>query len=151
MFDSRNPQSTAGQPSSAQQESMGAAKVLEQIFEAFKTENFQVLLDLIAEDAVMEFPFATPGRPRRVEGKDNIIEYNIQVMSLSKATGFTDIEIHRTADLDCVIVEMTGHGTVLATGNTFERRYIDVFHTKSGRIQFVRDYWNPQESPTVQG
>ena len=151
MSDLQKSQSMADQSSSARQDSMGAAEILTQVFQAFTTGNLKVLVDLITEDAVMEFPFAPPGRPRRVEGKDNIIEYNMQVLSISKVTGYTDLEIHQTTDPDCIIVEMTGHGTVLATGNAFERHYIDVFRTKNGRIQYVRDYWNPQESPTFKG
>ncbi len=151
MSDLKNSQSTADRSPSVRQDSMGAAEVLAQVFQAFTTGNLKVLVDLLAEDMVMEFPFAPPGRPRRVEGKDNIIEYSMQVLSISKATGYTDLEIHRTIDPDCVIVEMTVNGTVLATGNAYERRYIDVCRTKNGRIQFIRDYWNPQESPTVKG
>lgn len=148
MSNLQNPQSTASQPESEQHDSIGAKEVLAQVFQAFATGNLKVLVDLVAEDAVMEFPFAPLGRPRHVEGKDNIIAYNREVMSISKGTTFTDLEIHQTTDPDCIIVEMTGHGFVIATGNTFERRYIDVFRTKNGRIQSVRDYWNPQESPT---
>ena len=133
---------------SQNQKAMGAEEVLTQVFESFTTGNLKGLVDLIAEDAVMEFPFAPPGRPRHVEGKDNIIAYNREVMSISKATSYTDLEIYQTTDPDCIIVEMTAHGFVIATGNTFERRYIDVFRTKNGRIQFIRDYWNPQESPS---
>lgn len=151
MYDLQNSQSTANQPQSAQVSPMGAAEVFEQILEAFKTGKPQVLIDLLAEDAVMEFPFAPSGRPRRVEGKANIIKYNQQVLSIAKVTGYTDLDIHRTIDRDCVIVELTGHGTVLATGDTFNRRYIDVCRTENGRIKFIRDYWNPQESPTAKG
>lgn len=149
MSDLQNPQSTADQFPSARQDSMGAAEVLAQVFQAFTTGNLKALADLLVEDMVMEFPFAPPGRPRRVEGKENIIAYNREVMSISKDTSYTDLEIHQTTDPDCIIVEMIGHGTVIATDNPFERRYIDVFCTKNGRIQFVRDYWNPQESLTV--
>jgi Ketosteroid isomerase-related protein len=78
-------------------------------------------------------------------------KYSQAVLGIAPITGYTDIEMHRTTDPDCIIVEMKGHGTVVATGNSFERRYIDVFRTKNGRIQFIRDYWNPQESPTVKG
>lgn len=151
MSDLQNPQLMSGQPQSAQHASMGAAEVFGQILEAFKTGNLQVLFELIAEDAVMEFPFAPPGRPRRVEGKDNIIKYNMQVMSITKVTGLKEVEIHRMIDPDCVVIEMTGYGTVLATGDAYERRYIDVCRTKNGRIQLIRDYWNPQESPAVKG
>jgi uncharacterized protein len=130
------------------EQAWGANEVLAQVFQAFTTGNIKESVDLMAEDIVMEFPFAPPGRPRFVEGKENIIAYIKEVMSNSQGTGYTDIEIHQTTDPDCIIVEMIGHGTVTTTGNSFERRYIDVFRTKNGRIQYVRDYWNPQDSPT---
>ncbi len=130
------------------QNSMGAAEVFEQVLKAFQTGNLQTLIDLVAEDAVMEFPFAPLSRPRRVEGKNNIIKYNQAILGIATVTGLTDVEIHRMIDPDCVVVELTGHGTVLATGDAYERRYIDVCRTKNGRIKLIRDYWNPQESPT---
>jgi ketosteroid isomerase-like protein len=148
MSDLPNPQSTAGQSSSAQQDSVGAAEVFEQVLEAFRTENLQTLIDLMADDAVMEFPFAPPGRPRRVEGKNNIIKYNQTILGIATVTGLTDVEIYRMVDPDCVVVEMTGHGIVLATGDAYERSYIDVCRTKNGHIKFIRDYWNPQDSQT---
>ncbi len=75
----------------------------------------------------------------------------MQVMSITKVTGLKEVEIHRMIDPDCVVIEMTGYGTVLATGDAYERRYIDVCRTKNGRIQLIRDYWNPQESPAAKG
>jgi ketosteroid isomerase-like protein len=146
MSDLPNPHSTAGQSSSAQQDSVGAAEVFEQVLEMYRTGNLLTLIDLMAEDAVMEFPFAPPGRPRRVEGKNNIIKYNQAILGIATVTGFTDVEIHRMIDPDCVVIEMTGHGTVRATGDAYERRYIDVCRTKNGHIKLIRDYWNPQDS-----
>jgi uncharacterized protein len=151
MSDLQNPQSPASPSSSARQDSMGAAEVIGQLFEIFRTGNLQALIDLLAEDAVMEFPFAPPSRPRRVEGKSNIIKYNQAILGSVAFTGMTDVEIHRMIDPDCVVVEMTGHGTVLATGAAYQRRYIDVCRTKNGRIKLIRDYWNPQESSVIQG
>lgn len=149
MSDLQNLNLEDEQSPSARQDSRGAVEVLEEVFEMFRTGNLRALKDLIAEDAVMEFPYAPPKRPRRVEGKSNIIKYNKAILGIVKVTDFTDVEIHHVIDPDCVVVEMTGHGTVLATGDTFSRRYIDVCHTKNGRIQFIRDYWNPQESPKL--
>jgi ketosteroid isomerase-like protein len=128
---------------------IGAAEVLEQVFEMFRTGNLRAVVDLISEDTVMEFPYAPLKRPRRVEGKNNIIKYNKAIMDIVAVTDFTDVEIHRMIDPNYAVVEMTGHGTVRATGDTFSRRYIDVCRTSNGRIQFIRDYWNPQESPKL--
>ncbi len=69
MSDLQNPQLMSGQPQSAQHASMGAAEVFGQILEAFKTGNLQVLFELIAEDAVMEFPFAPPRTAATGRGK----------------------------------------------------------------------------------
>jgi uncharacterized protein len=140
MSNLKNPQSMASQSPSARQDFMGAAQVFEQMFELFKTGNVQAISDLMSEDAVMEFPFAPPKRPRQVKGKNNIIEYNQAILGIVAFTGMTDVEIYRTIDPDCVIVEMTGHGTILETGDTFERRYIEVCRTKNGRIKLIRDY-----------
>lgn len=149
MSDFQNPQATASQSPSAQPDPMGAAEVLEQMFEIFQTGNVQAMFDMMAEDAVMEFPFAPPKRPRLVKGKNNIIKYNQAILGIVAFTGMTDVKVYRTIDPDCVIIEMTGHGTILATGHTFERRYIEVCRTKNGRIKLIRDYWNPQNSPKL--
>ena len=126
-----------------------AAEVFEQVFELIRAGNVHALFDMMAEDVVMEFPFAPPSRPRRVEGKNKIIMYNQAILDIVSFSHFTDVEIHRMINPDWVVVEMTSHGTVLATGKTFERRYIDVCRTKNGRIKLIRDYWNPQESPKL--
>jgi uncharacterized protein len=146
MSDLQNSQSKASQTLSARHDSMGAAEVFEQVLKAFQTGNQKTLIDLMAGDAVMEFPFAPLGRPRRVEGKNNIIKYNQAILGIATVTGLTDVEIHRMIDPDCVVIEMTGHGIVLATGDAYERRYIDVCRTKNGHIKLIRDYWNPQDS-----
>jgi len=145
----QNYQSTASQTKSTQPDSMGAAEVFEQLFELFQTGNVSAMFDMMAEDAVMEFPFAPPKRTRLVKGKSNIIKYNQGILGIVAFTGMTDVEIYRTIDPDCVIVEMTGHGTILATGDTFERRYIEVGRTENGLITLIRDYWNPQDSPKL--
>lgn len=149
MSNLKNPQTIASQSTSERQASMGAAEVFELMLEIFQTGNLQAMFDLMAEDAVMEFPFAPPNRQRQVKGKDDIIKYNQAILGIVAFTGMTDVEIYPTTEPDCVIVEMTGHGTILATGDTFKRRYIEVCRTKNGRIKLIRDYWNPQESPKL--
>ncbi|EHJ00491.1 MULTISPECIES: nuclear transport factor 2 family protein [unclassified Clostridium] len=149
MSDMKNTKSMDGQPLDEQHDFMGAAEVFEQMLQMYKDGNPQSLIELMAEDAVMEFPFAPPGRPQKVEGKNNIIKYCQAIMENVTITNFTDVEIHRMINPNCVVVEMTGHGIMRATGNAYERRYIEVCHTKNGRIQLFRDYWNPQESPST--
>jgi len=149
MSNLKNPQSMASQSLSAGQDFKGAGEVFEQMFKIFETGNLEAMFDLLAEDAVMEFPFAPPKRTRQVKGKNNIIKYNQGILGIVKFKGMKDVEIYRTTDPECIIVEMTGYGTILATGDPFERRYIEVCRTKNGRIKLIRDYWNPQDSPKL--
>ena len=146
MSDMQNYKLTDSLSTSSKEDFMGAAEVFEQMLEIFKTGNMQVMLDLIDEDAVMEFPFAPSNRPSKIQGKNNIIKYNQAILDNVSFTGLKDVEIHRTLDPDCVIVEMTGYGSVITTGDAFERRYIDVCRTENGRIKLIRDYWNPEAS-----
>lgn len=144
MSDLEDPQTTASRP-----QSVGAVLIFEKMFEIFKTGNMQAMIDLMADDAIMEFPFAPPKRPRQVKGKDSIIKYNQEILRIVAFSGMKDVEIYRTSDPDCVIVEMTGYGTILATGDAFERRYIEVCRTENGLIKLIRDYWNPQDTPRL--
>lgn len=110
----------------AQHDSTGAAEVFEQALEGFRTGNLQILIDLLDEDAVWEFPYAPPSRPRRIEGKDNIEKYFRAFLGGGMAVSFTDIEVHHMIDPDGVVVELTGRRTVRATGDYFEGRYVEV-------------------------
>lgn len=85
----------AGQPLNDGHDFMGAAEVFEQVLQMYKAGNPKSLIELMAEDAVMEFPFAPPGRPQRLERKNNIIKYCQAIMENVTITNFTDVEIHR--------------------------------------------------------
>ncbi|MBL1083210.1 nuclear transport factor 2 family protein [Streptomyces actinomycinicus] len=98
---------------------------------------------LWAEDAVMEFPFAPPGRPRRLEGRDAVAAYMRHYPDHIDLHGFPDVRIHRTTDAETIVVEMRGVGRVVATGAPFDMTYIAVVSVRDGRFTSYRDYWNP--------
>jgi hypothetical protein len=100
-------------------------------------------LDLMAEDYVMEFPYARAGMQPRVEGRDAVIEYLVGVGDGIEVDTIGDVEVHETADPDVVVVEFTGHGRARRTGEPYENRYISVIRMRQGRIVLYRDYWNP--------
>lgn len=85
----------------------------------------------------------------RSREKNNIIKYNQGILNIVEFKGMKDVEIYCTTDPECVIVKMTGYGIILATCDSFERRYIEVFRTENGRIKLIRDYWNPNDTPKL--
>ncbi|MFJ6988150.1 MULTISPECIES: nuclear transport factor 2 family protein [unclassified Streptomyces] len=98
---------------------------------------------LWAEDGVMEFPFAPPGWPDRLTGRDAIDAYIRSYPDHIDLHDFPDLRLHETADPRVVVVEMRGVGRLVRTGGAFDMTYIAVVTVEDGRFTSYRDYWNP--------
>ncbi|MFD9686344.1 nuclear transport factor 2 family protein [Kitasatospora sp. NPDC059146] len=98
---------------------------------------------LWAEDGVMEFPFAPPGLPRRLEGREAVAAYMRDYPDHIDLHDFPELRIHRTTDAATIVVEMRGVGRVVRTGDPFDMSYIAVVTVRDGRFTAYRDYWNP--------
>jgi ketosteroid isomerase-like protein len=111
----------------------------------------QLLLDkdmagfagLWAVDGVMEFPFAPPGYPSRLEGRAAIEDYLRDYPKMLDIQGFPQQVVHQSVDPDVVVVEFDAEGVVVATGKPYRFSYIAVITTRDGEIVSYRDYWNP--------
>jgi len=100
-------------------------------------------LSLMAEDAVMEFPYAPSGQPREVTGRAALAPYVAHVASFITIDSIEAPRVHQTADPAVVILEFTGKGRAVASGQPYRQDYISVIETGGGRIIRYRDYWNP--------
>ena len=101
--------------------------------------------DLFAPDAVIEAPFAPPGAPVRLEGREAIREYSRHVMaSPLRLEDFEEAELYQTQDPEVVIVEMRTKGTVTTTGRPFAATSIQVLRIRDGQIVLFRDFADPR-------
>ncbi|MGW2230804.1 nuclear transport factor 2 family protein [Streptomyces formicae] len=100
-------------------------------------------VELWAEDGVLEFPFAPPGWPRRLDGKAAVADYMRRYPDHIDLHDFPDVRIHRTAEPATVVVEMRGVGRLVETGAPFDMTYVAVVTVQDGLINSYRDYWNP--------
>ncbi|MEV7036795.1 nuclear transport factor 2 family protein [Amycolatopsis sp. NPDC051061] len=107
--------------------------------------------DLWATDGVLEFPFAAPGYPPRVEGRDAIREYLRDYPNLLDVREITAETVHETADPAVVVVEMTVAGVVVASRKPYELSYIAVITVEDGEIRHYRDYWSPLAAAELLG
>lgn len=100
------------------------------------------LSDLYAEDGVHEMPFAPPGVPRRIEGRENIRAFLGRAAGAAPMTftEFRDVRIHETADSETIICEYDLHGVVTKTSEPFVFGYILLLTVRDGQIALVRDY-----------
>ncbi|MEU7729139.1 nuclear transport factor 2 family protein [Streptomyces sp. NPDC040724] len=103
---------------------------------------------LWADDGVMEFPFAPPGWPEQLEGREAIAAYMRDYPDHIDLHDFPDVRILESTDPRTIVVEMRGVGRLVATDGPFDMRYIAVVTVQDGRFTTYRDYWNPLAAQT---
>src|SRR3984957_6505839 len=108
--------------------------------------------DIVADDVVYEVLYELPGWPRVIKGRTDLMAAfrgyveNIALQSADKLIA------HKTDD-DHVIIEYEVHGTILATGVTYNNRFCSIINVKNRKITGWRDYmdslaaWNALRSP----
>ena len=100
-------------------------------------------LEMMSDDFVMEFPYARPGMPTRVEGRAAVLSHLAKVSHGVTVDSASDLVVHETTDPEVVILEFDGHGRSLKTGEPYEQRYISVIRARGGKMVHFKDYWNP--------
>ncbi|MCK9899351.1 phzA/B-like protein [Parafrankia colletiae] len=97
---------------------------------------------LLAEDAVVETPFAAPGHPRRFDGREEFLAFAAAGRS-SLPVRFEEcreLAIHETTDPQVIIVEYELAGTVTTTGRHASAPFIGVLRVRGGLITVWREY-----------
>ncbi len=101
--------------------------------------------DLFASDGVIESPFAPPGTPSRLEGREAIREHSRRLLaSPVKLEDLEDVELYQTQDPEVVITEVRAKATLTTTGQSFATTSIQIYRVQEGRIVLFRDFANPQ-------
>jgi len=97
--------------------------------------------DLFAPDGVIETPFAPPGAPSRLEGREAIREYSRRVMaSPLQLEDYEVTELYQTQDPEVVIVEMRAKATLTTTGRSVAATSIQILRIREGQIVLFRDF-----------
>jgi hypothetical protein len=100
---------------------------------------------LLAEDAVVEFPFALPGRPARFEGREQFLDFARpeQAALGVRFENIRDVVIHDTSDPEVIVAEYVMAGTLTASGQHAAAAFVSVLRVRAGRIVHWREYQNP--------
>jgi uncharacterized protein (TIGR02246 family) len=97
--------------------------------------------DLFAPDGVIEAPFAPPGAPSRLEGREAIREYSRRVMaSPVRLEDYEVAVLYQTEDPEVVIAEMRVQATLTTTGRSFAATSIQILRIREGQIVLFRDF-----------
>lgn len=107
-------------------------------------KDIQAWVDLFAENAVIEFPYASSlGSPERFEGKSAIYNYIKDVPAKMQDLVFTNIRAYPTSNPNLLFAEVHGEAVIIATGRHYQQDYVMRLETKDGKIVHYREYWNP--------
>ena len=97
---------------------------------------------LLADDAVIETPFAPPGRPRRFAGREEFLAF-AEAGRASLPVQFEkcrELAVHETTDPEVIVVEYELAGTVTTTGCRAAAPFIGVLQVRNGQIIRWREY-----------
>lgn len=98
--------------------------------------------DLLADDVVFEFIITVPDYPRRVAGRENLIDLYRGYQNAFFLDRCFDLRTHR-ADDSTVTLEYASEGRAVATGRPYGNHYISVVTIKDRKIIHWRDYLDP--------
>lgn len=107
-------------------------------------KDIQAWINLFAEDAVVEFPYAAAlNLPARLEGKSAIYNYFTEALAQMQNLIFTHIREYQTLNSNVLFAECHGEADIIATGRHYQQDYVMRLETKDGKIVHYREYWNP--------
>lgn len=101
--------------------------------------------ELFAEDGVLEIPFATPGMPNRIEGREAIRAATVAAVAgassgTRRLVGHHSEAVHQTTDPEVIVAEFVAQTEDTVTGERYEAPYVQVLRIRNGQILSFRDY-----------
>ncbi|RJQ75722.1 phzA/B-like protein [Pseudonocardiaceae bacterium YIM PH 21723] len=121
---------------------MNAIEVFERIVAQWLSGGLRA--DLLAEDVVIEMPFALPGQPTRIVGRDQFVTFNAAGRTAVplRIEECRDVSVLETADPETIVVEYELVTRSPVVGSRSAARFIGILTTRHGQIVHWREYQN---------
>lgn len=102
-------------------------------------------VDLFAPDGIMEFPFAPPGFPDALRGRDEVRAFYERAAGVRSTFDLHDVSlvVHQTDDPEVVVTEIEHHGHSHVTNGPYRMLAIGIVRVRDGQIVHYRDFMNP--------
>lgn len=119
-----------------------ALDVLHRYHDAMRAKSADALAELYAQDAIHEFSFFTPNRPRELVGREAIrasyragwANHPLDIHAIE------DVFVHPAADPEVVIGQWRARASLRATGAPVEITGLLVLQVRNGQIVHTRDF-----------
>jgi len=99
--------------------------------------------DLLADDVVFEYVISVPGYPRRVEGRQNIIDLYSGYDNVFAVRSCDNLYVYRDPVASVVVLEYEVHGESVQTGKPYDNRFVSIVTISDGKVTRWRDYLDP--------
>jgi ketosteroid isomerase-like protein len=97
----------------------------------------------LADDVVFEYVISVPGYPRRVEGRQGIIDLYVDYDSFMRVRSADNLHVYRDPEASVVVLEYEVHGESVESGNPYDNRFVSIITVKGGKVAWWRDYLDP--------
>ena len=102
----------------------------------------ETLAGYFHEDGLIEYPFAPPGAPERVEGSEEILKRFRKAVDVKEMHELTIRYVVPAADPEWAVVAFHFTATMKEKGDTFGNEYVAVSHVRDGRMLLFREYFD---------
>ncbi len=99
--------------------------------------------DLLADDVIFEYVISVPGYPRRVEGRQNVIDLYADYDSYMTVRRADSLQVYRDPAASVVVLEYEVHGESAQTGRPYDNRFVSIVTIRDGKVARWRDYLDP--------
>jgi ketosteroid isomerase-like protein len=110
--------------------------------------------DVVNDDVVYEVLYDFPGWPRVVCGRAHLMTQFKAYCANVELQSADQLIVHRTDDGRVVVIEYEVHGTIRASGATYDNRFASIIRIDNRKIAGWRDYmdslaaWNAIMGPS---
>jgi len=99
--------------------------------------------DLLADDVVFEHVISVPGYPKRVEGRQSIVDLYNDYDSFLTIRSADSLHVYRDPTASVVVLEYAVHGESVHTGRPYDNRFVSIVTIGDGKVTRWRDYLDP--------
>jgi ketosteroid isomerase-like protein len=99
--------------------------------------------DLLTEGVIFEYVISVPGYPRRVEGRQNIIDLYSGYGDYMDVHSADNLRVHRDPETSVVVLEYEVHGKSVQSGWPYNNHFVSVLTVNDGKVTHWRDYLDP--------
>jgi hypothetical protein len=114
--------------------------IVSDFMEALNAWDFPGMEKLMAEDFTIEFLFPAPGLPKRIEGREKVLEFQRPFAEKTHSENMHEIVYDtRHSDPNVVLVTCKGDFDFKEAGLSYKNDYICFFEVKDGQLLLFQE------------